>query len=216
MYRRYTVSYYLIKDNETLKFDSKSAACKFLGVSRCTVSCCYRRKCKCKGYDVIRGEGTTHNSTKTRLYKIWSGMHERCYREKHPHYKDYGGRGITICEEWNDFSRFKEWAGQGGYSDTLTLDRIDNNGNYEPYNCRWVTMKEQQNNKRNNHIIEYKGERYTLTQLAEKVGIGKTTLRERLKMGWSVEDAVEKPVRLRTKGYRPSGARMFPTQMSER
>lgn len=204
MYRRYTVSYYLVKDNETLKFDSESATCKFLGVSKCTVSGCYRRKCKCKGYEVIRGEGTTHNSTKTRLYKIWSGMHERCYREKHPHYKDYGGRGITICEEWNDFSRFKEWACQSGYSDALTLDRIDNNCNYEPYNCRCVTMKEQQNNRRSNHFLEYSGERHTITEWSEKTGIPKTTIRMRVQAGWGAEEALTKPIRLRKVGWRKS------------
>ena len=149
-----------------------------------------------------------HGESKTRLFKIWTGMHERCERAKHKYFKDYGGRGIKVCDEWNDYISFAEWARTNGYTDDLSIDRIDTNGNYEPSNCRWSTEKEQHNNKRSNHIVEYKGEQYTLTQLAEKIGIGKTTLRERLKMGWSVEDAVERPVRLRTRGYRPSGARM--------
>ena len=149
-----------------------------------------------------------HGESKTRLFKIWTSMHERCERTKHKYFKDYGGRGIKVCDEWFDYISFAEWARANGYADDLSIDRIDTNGNYEPSNCRWATEKEQHNNKRSNHIVEYKGERYTLTQLSEKVGIGKTTLRERLKMGWSVKDAVEKPVRLRTKGYRPSGAKM--------
>ena len=131
-------------------------------------------------------------------------MKERCYYTKHKHYSDYGGRGISICDEWMDYTCFAKWAFRNGYSDNLTIDRIDVNGDYEPSNCRWIPMKEQQNNKRNNRIIEYKGKRYTLTQLAEKIGINKTTLRERLNAGWSVDDAVERPVRKRTKGWRQS------------
>ena len=88
------------------------------------------------------------------------------------------------------------------------MSGVKGTNNYEPSNCRWVTMKEQQNNKRNNRVITYHGENYTLTQLSEKVGIKKTTLKERLNFGWSIEDAVNRPVRQRTKGYRPSGARM--------
>lgn len=205
MYKRYSVTYYLVKGNDVFKFNSESEACEFLGVSKCTVAGCYRRNCKCKGYKVIRGEATTHNSTKTRLYKIWAGMHERCNREKHPHFSDYGGRGITICEEWNDFSKFKEWANENGYSENLTLDRIDNNGNYESSNCRWVTMKEQQNNKRNSHFLEYAGEMHTITEWAEKTGISKTTLRMRIQSGWTVEEALTKPIRFRKKGWRKSG-----------
>lgn len=155
-----------------------------------------------------------HGETKTRLHKIWSSMHERCEREKHLHYSDYGGRGISVCEEWKDYIPFAKWARNNGYSDNLTLDRIDVNGNYEPSNCRWVTMKEQHNNKRNNRILLYHGETYTLTQLAEKVGINKTTLKERINLGWSIEDAVNRPIRQRTRGYRPS-ARMFEQQESE-
>lgn len=145
-----------------------------------------------------------HGGTGTRIHNIWLSMRERCNRVNHPWYKAYGGRGIKICEEWNDFSKFRQWAMINGYSDELTIDRIDYNKGYEPNNCRWATMKEQQNNKRSNRIIEYKCKRYTLTQLAEKIGINKTTLKERLNAGWSVNDAVERPVRKRTKGWRQS------------
>lgn len=150
-----------------------------------------------------------HGESKTRLFKIWCGMHERCERQKHNHYMDYGGRGIKVCEEWKEYIPFAKWARENGYTDKLSIDRINVNGDYEPSNCRWVTDKEQQNNKRNNRMIEYKGKRYTLTQLAEMIGINKTTLRERLNLGWSVDKAVETPIRKRTRGYRPScGARM--------
>ena len=145
-----------------------------------------------------------HGETKTRLFKIWCSMHERCERKKHTHYKSYGGRGICVCDEWSEYIPFATWARANGYSDQLTIDRINNDGNYEPSNCRWVTMKEQQRNKRTNRAITYKGEKYTLIELAEYAGLKKTTLRERLNNGWSVDDAVEKPVRKRTKGWRQS------------
>ena len=156
-----------------------------------------------------------HGETKTRLHKIWGCMHERCERVKHPHYDAYGGRGINVCDEWKEYLPFAEWARNNGYTDELTIDRIDVNGNYEPTNCRWITMKEQHSNKRSNRIIEYRGQKYTLTQLAEKSGIKKTTLKERLNLGWSVEDAVNRSVRQRTRGYRPSGSKMNKPQESE-
>lgn len=148
--------------------------------------------------------GYKHGETKTRLFKIWCSMHERCERKNHTHYKSYGGRGICVCDEWSEYIPFATWARANGYSDQLTIDRINNDGNYEPSNCRWVTMKEQQRNKRTNRVITYKGKKYTLTELAEYAGLKKTTLRERLNNGWSVDDAVEKPVRKRTKGWRQS------------
>lgn len=141
---------------------------------------------------------------KKRLKKVWESMRARCEYEKHPCYKNYGGRGIRVCDEWRQYKPFEEWALSSGYNDTLTIDRIDSNGNYEPDNCRWATMKEQQNNRRNNRIVTYKGVNYTVTQLAEATGIKKTTLRYRLDHGRSVEEAVEHPIQLRTRGYRPS------------
>lgn len=135
-----------------------------------------------------------HGGSGTRLHKVWLSMRERCNRVHHPFYRNYGGRGIKVCDEWNDFRAFREWAFAHGYSDKLQIDRINNNGNYEPSNCRWVTGKENANNKRTNRIIVYRGKTYTLSQLAEKIGMGKTTLKERLNRGWSVESAVEKPV----------------------
>lgn len=152
-----------------------------------------------------------HGETGTKLFRVWCHIHERCERFKHTHFKDYGGRGINVCEEWSEFLPFKAWALSSGYVEGLTIDRIDYDKGYEPLNCRWVDMKAQQNNKRSNRIITYKGVDYTLTQLAEKVGINKTTLKERLNAGWETDRAVETPIRLRTKGYRTSrkvGARM--------
>ena len=93
------------------------------------------------------GRIASHNGTGTRLYRIWSSMKQRCKYEHHKCFFRYGGRGITVCNTWEEnFAAFRDWALENGYADNLTLDRIDVNGNYEPSNCRWVTMKTQQNN----------------------------------------------------------------------
>lgn len=92
---------------------------------------------------------TTHGKSNTRLYEIWVGMKKRCYNPKCKAYERYGGRGITVCQEWlDDFINFYNWALGNGYSDTLSIDRIDVNGNYEPNNCRWASDKEQGRNQR--------------------------------------------------------------------
>ena len=135
-----------------------------------------------------------HGETKTRLHKIWGCMHERCERVKHPHYDAYGGRGINVCDEWKEYLPFAEWARNNGYTDELTIDRIDVNGNYEPENCRWATRKEQSLNKRSNVFLEYNGKRKTLGEWAEEYNINRTTLTNRLRRKWSVEKSLTYPV----------------------
>ena len=176
----HTSKYELHKDGEVISFDSEKDACEYLNVKQCSVASCYRSNALCKGYKVVKLGSSTHNDTKTRLFKIWSGMKERCYRTNHKHYKSYGGRGIEICTEWkDDYLTFKQWALCNGYKENLTLDRINVNGNYEPQNCRWITVKEQMNNKRNNHLIKIEGEILTISQISEKYNIPKSTVRWR-------------------------------------
>lgn len=208
-------AYILEKEGIYYSFSSEKSACAFLGSSKCCVASSYRRGTKINGYRIIKAISEWDVYYDKRLYKIWGSMHERCERIKHPHYDDYGGRGIKVCEEWREYLPFAKWAKNNGYADNLTIDRINVNRDYKPSNCRRTTMKEQQNNKRNNRVITYHGENYTLTQLAEKVGINKTTLKERLNCGWSIEDAVNRPIRQRTRGYRPSSAKMIEPQESE-
>lgn len=138
----------------------------------------------------------SHGATGTRLYQAWENMRARCNRKSSREYENYGGRGISVCSEWNEhFESFRDWALNNGYSEQLTLDRIDVNGNYEPGNCRWISNKEQQNNKRNNRNITYNGRTQTLNQWAKELGMIPKTLQGRLdKSGWSIEKALTTPV----------------------
>lgn len=123
-----------------------------------------------------------HGMSKTRLYRIWAAMKSRCYNPQKDHYSEYGGRGIEVCDEWRlDFVSFMNWAIQNGYSEQLTLDRIDVNGNYCPENCRWITIREQNYNKRTTTIVLYKGNKYTIYELSHVLGMKPATLRARIK-----------------------------------
>lgn len=112
-------------------------------INKATISCgCYNK-------EHSKNIHTKHNMSYSKIYKVWNGMKTRCYNKNFLYYCNYGGRGIKICDEWkNDFSKFYEWAINNGYKEGLTIDRINNDGNYEPNNCRWVTRAEQNRNKR--------------------------------------------------------------------
>ena len=139
----------------------------------------------------------THGHSNDRIYNIWLAMKNRCYAKSFYRFSDYGGRGIKVCEEWkNNFEAFYNWAMKNGYADNLTIDRIDVNGNYEPSNCRWVTMEVQNLNKRNSHLITYKGITKTMTEWAREVGLPPCVVQYRLnKAKWSVEKALTEPIR---------------------
>ena len=138
----------------------------------------------------------THKLTNHKLYWVYQGMKDRCYRPNNKHYSDYGGRGITVCDEWiEDFVNFYNWAINNGYQEGLTIDRIDVDGNYEPSNCRWVTTKEQQFNKRNNKKFFHDGKNLTLPEWSEILHISLDTLVSRIyTRGWNVERALTEPV----------------------
>lgn len=137
---------------------------------------------------------TTHGMTKSRIYKVWSTMKARCNRKDATSYEQYGGRGIKVCKEWiESFEKFRDWAYDNGYDDTLTIDRIDVNGNYEPFNCRWLTLQEQSNNKRTNVFVEINGETLNLAQVCAKYNIGRGCINRRYKNGLRGNDLI-KPI----------------------
>lgn len=165
--------------------------------------------CECGGTKVVRGSHLqrgnvrscgcipahkTHGEAHTRLYNIWHNMKQRCKNPQTPEYVRYGGRGITVCDEWaNSFEEFRAWALSAGYRDDLTLDRKDNDGHYCPENCRWATPKEQANNTRRNRLITHNGETHSVTEWARIVGVNQSTLNARLKKhNWSAEEALGK------------------------
>ena len=123
-----------------------------------------------------------HGHSKERLYRIWAGMRDRCYRKNNDDYQNYGARGIRVCDDWGEFSHFMAWALSNGYSENLTIDRIDVGGDYCPDNCRWVDIKIQANNRRNNHYISFAGKTQTLRQWSEELGIPYSTLRSRINL----------------------------------
>lgn len=125
--------------------------------------------------------------------KRYKNMMYRCFKDKHSDYKNYGGRGITVCDEWaNDFFKFKEWAEQNGFREDLTLDRIDVNGNYEPSNCRWATHKEQCRNKRNTIYLTYKGQKIPQVQFAEDFNFEYQKVASLVSKGLSGEEILAK------------------------
>ena len=135
------------------------------------------KSCGCWNNENKHNRYRIHGMHKTKLYSAWTHMKQRCLNPKCASYKDYGGRGISICSEWvDDFTSFRDWAYENGYSEELTLDRIDNNKGYYPENCRWVSMETQENNKRNNHFYLYKGEKKTLSQIANENKISRNSL----------------------------------------
>ena len=154
----------------------------------------HSKSCGCLKSEINSKNGklrmTTHGGTKTRLYHIWTSLRRKCYNKKNDHYKWYGARGIKVCDEWMEkYENFRDWALENGYSDKLTIDRIDNNGNYTPSNCRWATMKEQSNNRRSNVYITYKGKTKNLKQWSEYTGIPLTTLCRKIrKNNYSILD----------------------------
>ena len=145
----------------------------------------------------------THGETHTRLYNIWDTMRARCYRPSYKNYDIYGGRGITVCEEWNNsYESFRDWAMNNDYKDDLTIERIDVNGNYEPSNCKWITWKEQARNKRNTIYINGR----SLAEICEERGLSRNAVYRRINDGWDVDKALNTPFK-KLKPYAPYGSK---------
>lgn len=132
-----------------------------------------------------------HGMRNTRLYNIWRSMRQRCSNPKRANYHNYGGKGVKVCSEWDsDFIHFYTWAMENGYSESLSIDRIDSDGDYEPSNCRWASYKEQNNNRYSNKFIEFAGQRHTIAEWGDITGIKAATIWARLNKGWSIERAL--------------------------
>lgn len=150
----------------------------------------FTKSCGCLNRELARKHGrqmmSKHGWYGTRAYHIWRGTIDRCENPNCSQYHNYGGRGIKICAEWRDSPQaFCEWAMANGYSDKLTLDRIDTNGNYEPSNCRWITMDKQQTNKRNNVNITFNGKTQCVAEWARELGLTQHRLYQRINAGWT-------------------------------
>jgi len=169
------------------------------------------KSCGCLRVIAAKKANSKHGQFGTRLYNIWGGMKDRCDNKKSKDYPNWGGRGIALCEEWETFEPFYKWAMANEYSPLLQIDRKDNEKGYSPDNCRWVTCKENNNNRRSNHNITYNGATKTLTQWSEITGISKNALGARLRRyGWSVEDALTIPIDGRNDRARSSDGRFAP------
>jgi len=166
-------------------------------VSSSNLRCNRTKSCGCFKLEEFSKRFTKHNQRHTKLYEIWKGIKNRCLNPNHSSFHNYGGRGITICDEWkNDFVSFYNWSMQNGYIESVTtIDRINNDGNYEPSNCRWTDRKTQANNTRTNHYITYQNQTLTLKQWSEKINISYSCLLSRLKHNWSIEKALTTPAK---------------------
>lgn len=149
--------------------------------------------CGCYQKDKVKEVKYKHGKSDSRLFRIWAQMKDRCSNSNGKQFKDYGGRGISVCDEWlNNFSAFQKWAEDNGYNDDLTIDRIDNDGIYEPGNCRWCTRKEQSNNTRRNRKITYNGISYNISQIVEITGIHRSTINGRIRLKWREESITKR------------------------
>ena len=144
----------------------------------------HSKSCGCLKHDGLANPSYKHGLSGTKLYSSWTNTQRRCTDKTDKHYKNYGGRGIVICKEWDDFKIFADWALNNGFKEGLTIDRIDNDGNYEPSNCRWVDRITQQNHRRVNQILEFNGVKHTLTEWSRIVGLNPGTIRSRIRLGW--------------------------------
>lgn len=154
----------------------------------------HTKSCGCKKHQ--QAINWKHGLTGTKEHTIWSLLQGRCYNTLNKNYKRYGGRGIKVCDQWRGESGFLTFLkDMGPCPFEYSIDRIDNNGNYEPANCRWATSKTQQNNRSNNHIIEYLGQKKTLSQWAEEYRLTADQVIMRLGLKWPIEKILNTPIR---------------------
>lgn len=173
----------------------------------------HTQSCGCQHLEKIASGNTKHGIRYSRIYSIWCGIIARCENPKSEYYDKYGGRGIKICEDWrNNPLAFYEWSVANGYSDDLSIDRKDNDGNYEPSNCRWSNRIEQANNTSRNHYITYGNKTLTISQWAREIGLNSKTIADRLALGWEAELALTTPIKV---GNRYKNIKATPAKKAE-
>ena len=149
------------------------------------------QSCGCLRAERSNNFRKTHGESGTKLYGVWEQMRNRCYKPNATHFNHYGGRGISVCDEWKDsYIAFRDWAVSNGYQEGLTIERLDNDGNYCPENCAWVTSAAQANNRRSNRRYTYNGETHNLTEWAHIVGVSPKTMFGRIYSGMDFEKAI--------------------------
>lgn len=148
------------------------------------------QSCGCIWRGAIIEANTTHNQSKTRLYRTWNNMLNRCRNANTDSYSRYGGRGIRVCEDWHSFELFRDWAVNNGYADNLSIDRKNVDGDYEPDNCRWIPMSEQAGNTRKNRRFTINGVTKTAAEWARDSGVNYKRLMDRIYRGWDIERAL--------------------------
>ena len=159
------------------------------------------RSCGCGSIEQARENLRNHAqrghgfANKEKLYSVWKGMRERCNNPNNKRYKNYGGRGIKICPDWNDYTAFRKWAIENGYSENLTIERIDINKGYCPENCRWATWKEQAQNTTRTRFLTYNGKTQSMSMWAKELGLSYGVINHRVQRGWSIERIANIPVR---------------------
>lgn len=155
-----------------------------------TKSCGCLQKERTSEAKVKHGLYFNDSGKRAKLYRVWIGIKERCTNPNNKKYSDYGGRGISISNEWIDYINFHNWAIGNGYCEGLTIERIDVNGNYEPNNCKWIPQSEQSKNRRDCHRIEFNGSIRLLTDVCSELGINNKAVAQRLRRGWDVQKAL--------------------------
>lgn len=157
--------------------------------------------CGCLRAERLSKSKTKHGACGTGTYRVWMHMRQRCENPTDNGFPDYGGRGIRVCERWRkSFSSFFEDMGEKPTG--KSINRINNDGNYEPSNCKWATESEQANNRRGNRVLEFKGKRLTVSQWSMELGLSQKALRSRVQMGWPVERILSEPVNWYRKPWR--------------
>ncbi len=193
---RLTVSSFAGRVNRRIIWNCICDCGNFIAVRQCGLMYGGTKSCGClkKEHDYSKNH-LIHGMSKTRTYKSWAHMKDRCDNKNNHKFYSYGGRGISVCERWHSFENFL--SDMGEVPEGMSIDRVDNDGNYEPSNCRWATCKEQNNNTRRTKFISYNGLSITISELADIVNIPRDVLNVRLKRGWSLERSILQPIRIR-------------------